>query len=92
MPPAHYAPEAGVEAGLGAMQRQQEAVLLCPASQLCGGTLVPDPPNAADARNGVAAPDYAEVRVQLLDFTQVGGGAQQLAQRLECCAGCSAEA
>lgn len=64
---------AGVEAALGAMQRQQEAVLLCPASQLCGGGLVPEPPGAAAPRAGAAAPDYAEVRLQLLDFTQVGG-------------------
>lgn len=63
---------AGVEAALGAMQRQQEAVLLCPLSQLCGGSLVPDPPDAAAQRSGTAAADYAEVRLQLLDFSQVG--------------------
>ncbi|KAL4447985.1 hypothetical protein ABPG75_005204 [Micractinium tetrahymenae] len=61
----------GVEAALGAMQRQQEAVVLCPVSQLCGGSLVPDPPGAAGVRTGAAAPDYAEVRLQLLDFSQV---------------------
>ena len=62
---------AAVEAALQAMQRQQEAVAYCPASQLRGGSLVPDPPEAAGT-SGKAAEDYAEVKLQLLDFSQVG--------------------
>ena len=54
------------------MQRQQEAVVYCPLNQLRGGTLVPDPPSAADVVGAVAACAYAEVKLQLLDFSQVG--------------------
>lgn len=52
------------------MQRQQEAAVWCPAAQLRGGKLVPDPP--AGEEGGRAAPDYAELRLRLLDFSQVG--------------------
>ncbi|PSC68182.1 Peptidyl-prolyl cis-trans isomerase PASTICCINO1 [Micractinium conductrix] len=62
-----------VEAALAGMQRQQEAVALCPVDQLCGGGLLPDPPGAAElaARGQGAAPAYAEVWLRLLDFSQV---------------------
>lgn len=61
---------AGVEAALQAMPRQGEAVAYCPTSQLRGGSLVPDPPQ--QEASGRAAEDYAEVKLQLLDFSQVG--------------------
>lgn len=63
---------AGVEAALQAMQRQQEAVAYCPTSQLRGGSLVPDPPGQEASTSGRAAEDYAEFKLQLLEFSQVG--------------------
>lgn len=67
---------AGVEAALTAMQRGQEAVVWCPVDQLRGGVLLPDPPVRPAAGGGgggaaAPAPDYAEITLQLRDFTQV---------------------
>jgi hypothetical protein len=53
------------------MQREQEAVAYCPTSQLCGGNLVPDPPGSSKATAAAAAPTYAEIKLQLVDFSQV---------------------
>ena len=50
--------------------------MCCPTSQLCGGKLLPDPP---DAREGEAAMDYAEFKLQLLDFSQVAWPAWRVA-------------
>lgn len=61
----------GVEAAVQSMQRQQEALVYCPTSQLCGGKLVPDPPDGGDGGLSAAATCYAEVVLHLLDFSQV---------------------
>ena len=68
VPCALPACRSAVDVALQAMQRQQEAVVWCPTSLLCGGELLPDPP---DALEGAAPMDYAEFKLQLLDFTQV---------------------
>ena len=61
-----------MEAALQAMQRGQQAVAYCPTSQLCGGSLVPDPPGAAGCGSSRATEEYGEVTLRLLDFSQVG--------------------
>lgn len=79
----------GVEAALQAMQRQQEAVAYCPTSQLRGGSLVPDPPGQEASSSGRAAEDYAEFKLQLLEFSQVrdmtgdGGVVKRIARKGE---------
>lgn len=74
-----------MEAALQALHRGQEAVVCCPASQLRGGALLPDPPAAGGEGGGKAAPAYAEFRVQLLDFSQVLLGASLFRN---CCRDC----
>ncbi|EFN57340.1 hypothetical protein CHLNCDRAFT_142698 [Chlorella variabilis] len=61
----------GVETALSAMQRQQEAVAYCPTSQLYGSKLLPDPPDVADGTAPATAQSYAEIKLHLLDFSQV---------------------
>ena len=68
VPCALPACRSAVDVALQAMQRQQEAVVCCPTSLLCGGQLLPEPP---DAPEGAAHVDYAEFKLQLLDFSQV---------------------
>ena len=68
------------------MQREQEAVAWCPVRQLCGGKLMPDPPDAAGAAaaTGVAAEDYAEFKLQLLDFSQARAPCWRQCPQLTC--------